>query len=58
MDIAFLPFAASVLAGAFRTGHGQHTAVVFHGMAFAVILGGGSRSGHTALRQMIRVQRF
>jgi uncharacterized membrane protein len=34
MDIAFLPFAASVLAGAFRTGHGQRTAVVFHGMAF------------------------
>jgi uncharacterized membrane protein len=36
MDIAFLPFAASVLAGAFRTGHGQRTAVVFHGMAFEV----------------------
>lgn len=34
MDIAFLPFAASVLAGAFRTGHGQRTAVVFHGIAF------------------------
>jgi len=34
MDIAFLPFAAAVLAGAFRTGHGQRTAVVFHGLAF------------------------
>ena len=28
MDIAFLPFAASVLAEAFRTGHGQRTAVL------------------------------
>jgi uncharacterized membrane protein len=34
MDIAFLPFAASVLADAFRAGHGQRTAVVFHGLAF------------------------
>jgi uncharacterized membrane protein len=34
MDIAFLPFAASVLAKAFRDGHGQRTAVVFHGIAF------------------------
>jgi uncharacterized membrane protein len=34
MDIALLPFAASVLAAAFRTGHGQRTAVVFHGMTF------------------------
>ena len=34
MDIAFLPFAASVLAAAFRSGHGQRTAVVFHGMTF------------------------
>jgi TMEM175 potassium channel family protein len=34
MDIAFLPFAASVLAEAFRDGHGQSTAVVFHGIAF------------------------
>jgi uncharacterized membrane protein len=34
MDIAFLPFAASVLSAAFHTGHGQRTAVVFHGMAF------------------------
>jgi uncharacterized membrane protein len=34
MDIAFLPFAAAVLSAALRTGHGQRTAVVFHGMAF------------------------
>lgn len=34
MDIAFLPFAASVLAQALRDGHGQSTAVVFHGLAF------------------------
>jgi uncharacterized membrane protein len=34
MDIAFLPFAASVLAGAFGTGHGQRTAVVLHGLVF------------------------
>ncbi|SCG43577.1 TMEM175 family protein [Micromonospora inositola] len=34
MDIAFLPFAASVLAQAFRDGQGQRTAVVFHGIAF------------------------
>ena len=34
MDIAFLPFAASVLAGAFRDGHGERSAVVFHGIAF------------------------
>lgn len=36
MDIAFLPFAAAVLAEAFRDGHGQRTAVVFHGITFAV----------------------
>lgn len=36
MDIAFLPFAASVLAQAFRDGRGQRTAVVFHGLTFAV----------------------
>ncbi|MFJ8363850.1 TMEM175 family protein [Streptomyces sp. NPDC093984] len=34
MDIAFLPFAASVLAEAFRDGHGQRTAVILHGVAF------------------------
>ena len=33
-DVAFLPFSASVLADAFRTGHGEGTAVVFHGIAF------------------------
>ncbi|MFG1808263.1 TMEM175 family protein [Streptomyces sp. NPDC049040] len=37
MDIAFLPFAASVLAGAFREGHGQRTAVVLHGAAFELL---------------------
>lgn len=36
MDIAFLPFAAAVLAQAFRDGQGQRTAVVFHGTAFEV----------------------
>jgi uncharacterized membrane protein len=36
MDIAFLPFAASVLSAAFRTGHGQRTAVVFHGLLFGL----------------------
>src|SRR5262249_16003850 len=36
MDIAFLPFAASVLAKAFRDGHGQRTAVVLHGLTFLV----------------------
>jgi uncharacterized membrane protein len=34
MDIAFLPFAASVLAQAFRDGQGQRIAIVLHGMAF------------------------
>ena len=34
MDIAFLPFAASVLAEALREGHGQRTAVVLHGATF------------------------
>jgi uncharacterized membrane protein len=36
MVVAFLPFAASVLAKAFRDGHGQRTAVVFHGVALEV----------------------
>jgi uncharacterized membrane protein len=36
MDIAFLPFAASVLAESFREGHGERTAVVFQGLAFAL----------------------
>ncbi|MFF7472736.1 TMEM175 family protein [Streptomyces sp. NPDC008092] len=34
MDVAFLPFAASVLAEALREGHGQRTAVVLHGTTF------------------------
>jgi uncharacterized membrane protein len=36
MVVAFLPFATSVLAGAFRHGHGERTAVVFYGIAFDV----------------------
>jgi uncharacterized membrane protein len=36
MDIAFLPFSASVLAKAFRDGHGERIAVVFHGITFEV----------------------
>jgi uncharacterized membrane protein len=35
MDIALLPFAASVLANSFRTGHGERTAVVLHGLVFS-----------------------
>jgi uncharacterized membrane protein len=34
MDIAFLPFAAAVLANSFRDGQGDRTAVVLHGLAF------------------------
>jgi hypothetical protein len=34
MDIAFLPFAAAVLAEAFRDGQGQRTAIVLLGMSF------------------------
>jgi uncharacterized membrane protein len=34
MVVAFLPFATSVLAGAFRSGDGERTAVVFYGIAF------------------------
>jgi uncharacterized membrane protein len=55
MDIAFLPFAASVLATAFRSGHGQRTAVVFHGMTFLVaailfnVIWGYARHGHRLL---------
>jgi uncharacterized membrane protein len=36
MAVAFLPFATSVLAGAFRSGDGERTAVVFYGVAFWV----------------------
>ena len=55
MDIAFLPFAASVLSAAFRTGHGQRTAVVFHGMTFLVaallfnVIWGYARHDHRLL---------
>ncbi len=34
MDIAFLPFAAAVLASSFRHGQGERAAVVLHGIAF------------------------
>ena len=34
MDIAFLPFAAAVLANSFRNGQGERIAVVLHGIAF------------------------
>jgi TMEM175 potassium channel family protein len=36
MDIAFLPFAAAVLADAFRDGQGERTAVVLHAITFEV----------------------
>src|SRR4029078_9461385 len=36
MVVAFLPFATSVLAGAFRDGDGERTAVVFYGIPFHV----------------------
>jgi hypothetical protein len=36
MVVAFLPFAASVLADALRDGHDERTAIVFYGIAFAV----------------------
>jgi len=36
MDIAVLPFAAAVLANSFRTGQGERTAVVLHGIVFEV----------------------
>jgi uncharacterized membrane protein len=55
MDIAFLPFAAAVLAAAFRTGHGQRTAVVFHGLTFEVaailfnVIWDYTRHGHRLL---------
>jgi uncharacterized membrane protein len=55
MDIAFLPFAASVLADAFRTGHGQRTAVVFYGIVFELaallfnVIWGYARQGQRLL---------
>jgi TMEM175 potassium channel family protein len=36
MVVALLPFATSVLAGAFRHGHGERTAVVVYGIAFVL----------------------
>lgn len=36
MDLALMPFTASVLAQAFRDGHGQRTAVVIHGVGFEI----------------------
>jgi uncharacterized membrane protein len=39
MDIALIPFAASVLANAFRDGQGERTAVLLHGLAFEVAAG-------------------
>jgi uncharacterized membrane protein len=36
MDVAFLPFAASVLAKAFREGSGERVAVVLHGAVFEI----------------------
>lgn len=55
MDIAFLPFAAAVLSSAFRTGHGQRTAVVFHGLCFELaailfnVIWGYARHDHRLL---------
>jgi uncharacterized membrane protein len=59
MDIAFLPFAAAVLAAAFRTGHGQRTAVVFYGIVFELaailfnVIWGYVRHGHRLLATTI-----
>jgi len=55
LDIAFLPFAAAVLAADFRTGHGQRTAVVFHGLVFELaailfnVIWGYARRDHRLL---------
>jgi uncharacterized membrane protein len=59
MDIAFLPFAASVLSAAFRTGHGQRTAVVFYGIVFELaailfnVIWGSARHAHRLLGSTI-----
>ncbi|MBE1491503.1 TMEM175 family protein [Plantactinospora soyae] len=59
MVVAFLPFASSVLAAAFESGHGQRSAVVFYGIAFetAVVLFNITweyvRRGKRLLRQSI-----
>lgn len=39
MDLAFMPFTAGVLAAAFRSGHGERTAVVLTGVAFEFAAG-------------------
>jgi uncharacterized membrane protein len=55
MDIAFLPFAAAVLSAAFRSGHGQRTAVVVYGLVFELaallfnVIWGYARHGHRLL---------
>jgi uncharacterized membrane protein len=55
MDIAFLPFAAAVLSAAFRTAHGQRTAVVFYGIVFELaallfnVIWDYARHGHRLL---------
>jgi uncharacterized membrane protein len=59
MDVAFLPFAASVLANAFRAGNGQRSAVVFYGIAFELaavlfnLIWGYSRHDQRLLRMTI-----
>jgi uncharacterized membrane protein len=59
MDIAFLPFAASVLSSAFRSGHGQRTAVVFYGISFELaallfnLIWEYARRGHRLLETTI-----
>jgi uncharacterized membrane protein len=39
MDIALIPFAASILANAIRAGQGERTAVLLHGLTFEVAAG-------------------
>ncbi|MEV4758565.1 TMEM175 family protein [Micromonospora sp. NPDC049559] len=36
MQIAFLPFVAAVLSSAFRSGHGERTAVVLYGLSYGM----------------------
>lgn len=63
MNVAFLPFAAGVLAEAFRAGEGQRTAVAFYGGALTI---GGvffnaiweyARRGHRLLAETITAAR-
>jgi uncharacterized membrane protein len=59
MTAAFVPFAASVLARAFRTGHGERSATVFYGITFMVgailfnLIWQYARHGHRLLRKTI-----